>query len=224
MKAKFTVSSTLKARGERSGVEDITTPMLMVGKFSGMSLSADLEGLNADSGGRITDELTKSSFRGESGEHVTIALDGECKQKNVLVVGLGRAVNFQCATVRDTITLAINRAIDTRSEKLSIPILPGRVTSASLGLQPFAYIVKCVAEGVLARTKKEGELLIELVTTPQGARHVKAGLAQERRTKKKRCEPCSEIEPAAKDTKTTSKSGRRSGGKPTAKKDCPRAK
>ncbi len=216
MKATFIVLSTLRARGERCGVEDVATPMLMVGKFSGMSLSADLEGLNANSGGRITDELTKSSFKGESGEHVTIALNGECKQQNVLVVGLGKAAQFQCATVRDTIKLAVNRAIDTRCQKLSIPILPGRVSSGSLGLQPFAYIVKCVAEDVLKEKETDGELLIELVTTPQGARHVRAGLAQERKTKK-RCGVCSE-KGAGKGGKVAAKEPAKAAGA----EDCPK--
>lgn len=186
MKAKFIVSATLKAGKERSDVKEPVTPMLMLAKFSGMNLAADLKGLVASAEQRITDELAEKSFKGELGEHLTITLGEKSKQKKVLIVGLGKAGRFECGTVRDTIKLAMNRVVASRCERITIPIMPDRLTSTSLGLMPTAHIIKCVAEDVLATKKGDGVIEIELLTTPHGKRHVLAGLNKERRNPK----PC----------------------------------
>jgi hypothetical protein len=209
MKAKFVVSATLKAGKERAKAQEPVTPMLMLAKFSGMNLAADLKGLVASAEERVTDELAKHGFKGELGEHLTITLGEKSKQKKVLIVGLGKAGRFECGTVRDTIKLAINRVVAARCDRITIPIMPDRLTSTSLGLMPTAHIIKCVAEDVLASKEGDGVIEIELLTTPHGKRHVNAGLAKERRTKKP-CGVCADV-----DTKPS-----KSDGKPAKKDAC----
>src|SRR5690349_1473119 len=99
MKAKFLVSAALGAGKKKSGVEQVETPMLMLAKFSGMNLSADLEGLVESTDGLIQDKLAESGFKGVAGEHLTIDLAAGSKQKQVMFIGLGKAGNFNCETV-----------------------------------------------------------------------------------------------------------------------------
>jgi len=200
MKAKFIVSARLKAGKEQTRVEEPVTPMLMLAKFSGMNLSDDLKGLVASAEERVTDELAKHGFKGEAGEHLTITLGDKSKQKKVLIVGLGKAGRFDCGTVRDTIKLAVNRAVAARCERLTIPIMPNRLTSSSIGLMPTAYIIKCVAEDVLGAKDSEATLEIELLTSAHGKRHVNAGLAKQRRSKAP-CNVCDDGEAGAKTAK-----------------------
>ncbi len=213
MKAKFLVSATLGAGNKKSGVEQVVTPMLMVAKFSGMNLSADLNGLVESTDGRIQDELAKNGFRGDQGESLTIDLGADSKQKLVLFVGLGKAGSFDCGTVRDTIKLAVDSAVAAGAERLSIPIMPNRLTSASLGLQPTAHIIKCVADDVLAAKRGDGELEIELVTSPHGKRHVEAGIKKVRRSARP-CGVCDDVK--GKEKATTA--AKPEGTKPACKK------
>ena len=74
MKATFVVSATLKAGKDRVQAPEPVTPMLMLAKFSGMNLAADLKGLVASSEERVSEELSTSGFTGELGEHLTITL------------------------------------------------------------------------------------------------------------------------------------------------------
>lgn len=209
MKAKFLVSAALGAGKKKSGVEQVETPMLMLAKFSGMNLSADLEGLVESSDGLIQDRLTESGFKGVAGEQLTIELAPGSKQKQVMFVGLGKAGGFNCGTVRDTIKLAVENAVATGSERLSIPIMPNRLTSASMGLMFTAHIIKCVADDVLAEKKGDGTLEIELITSPHGKRHVEAGIKKARKQSgPKPCGVCDEVKP---------KAGSKSAAKPDAK-------
>ncbi|MBX3073411.1 hypothetical protein KF728_21595 [Candidatus Obscuribacterales bacterium] len=213
MKAKFTVSATLKAGKDRVQAPEPVTPMLMLAKFSGMNLAADLKGLVASSEEKVSEQLSTSGFTGELGEHLTITLGEKSKQKKVLIVGLGKAGRFDCGTVRDTIKVAMNRVVAARCERITIPIMPDRLTSSSLGLMPTAHIIKCVAEDVLEAKDGDGVVEIELLTTPQGKRHVNAGLAKERRSKKP-CGVCADVEkPSKSEGKPKDKDGK------AAKKD-----
>lgn len=196
MKAKFLVSAALGAGKKKSGVEQVVTPMLMLAKFSGMNLSADLEGLVESTDGLIQDKLAASGFKGSAGESLTIKLAPGSKQKHVLFVGLGKAGRFDCGTVRDTIKLAVDNAVATGSERLSIPIMPNRLTSTSMGLMPTAHIIKCVADDVLAEKKGDGTLEIELITSPHGKRHVEAGVKKARKKSGSRpCGVCDDVKP-----------------------------
>lgn len=214
MKAKFLVSASLGAGKKKSGVERVVTPMLMLAKFSGMNLSADLEGFVASAEGRIEEELTRSGFKGEAGEHLTISLGAESKQEHVLFVGLGKAGRFDCGTIRDTIKLAVDNAVATGSSRLSIPIMPNRLTSTSIGLMPTAHIIKCVADDVLAAKKGEGTLEIELITSPHGKRHVEAGINKTRKVKP--CGVCDDVKPKAAAGASTAKSDAKGGPKKDA--------
>lgn len=187
MKAKFIVSPKLRV-GEESGVEQVSTPLLMLTKFSGINLATELRKFVAGAfEGRLAAELAKKGFKGEPGEHLTVQLGDKCTQERVMFVGLGKSGNFNCATVRDTVKTAVNRALAHRSPRLSIPIFPNRNTSSSLGLMPTAHIIKCVAEDVLAHKKGDGVLEIELLCTPQAKRHVDKGLAKQRVSKASVC-------------------------------------
>jgi len=153
----------------------------MLGKFSGTNLSAELQKfLAADK--RISETMAVRGFTGELGEHCSIALGEKSLQGRVLFVGLGKSGSFDCGTVRSTTKLGVNRALAHRCERLTIPIFPNRLTSGNLGLLPNAYIIKCVAEDVLAGKKGDGTLEIELLCTPHARRHVEAGLAKQRRS------------------------------------------
>lgn len=193
MKAKFIVSATLKAGKGREQAAEPVTPMLMLAKFSGVNLAADLKELVASSEERVTTELAESGFKADLGEHLTINLGEKSKQKKVLIVGLGKPGSFDCGTVRDTIKVAMSRAVASKSERITIPIMPDRLTSSSLGLMLSAHIIKCVAEDVLETKEGDGVVEVELLTTPHGKRHVNAGLAKERRTKKP-CGVCADVE------------------------------
>jgi hypothetical protein len=70
--------------------------------------------------------------------------------------------------------------------------MPNRLTSSRLGLTPTAYIIKCVAEDVLAQKEGDGVLEVELVCTPHAKRHLEAGLKMQRR--KPACTPCDPCE------------------------------
>lgn len=213
MKAKFIVSATLKAGKGREQTAEPVTPMLMLAKFSGVNLAADLKGLVASSEERVTEELAESGFKAELGDHLTISLGEKSKQKKVLIVGLGKPGSFDCGTVRDTIKVAMDRVVASKCNRITIPIMPDRLTSSSLGLMLSAHIIKCVAEDVLETKEGDGVVEVELLTTAHGKRHVNAGLAKERRTKKP-CGVCADV-----DEEKSSKSDGKPKSDKAAKKD-----
>ncbi len=175
------------------GIDAISTPMLMLAKFSGMNLPAEVQRF-VDSDARIGETLSRRGFKGELREHVTVQLGDKSKQQRVLFIGLGHSARkFDCGTIRDAIKTAIHRAVAHRVARLSIPIFPNRVTRTSLGYEPTAHIIKCVATDLLAAKKGDGTLEIELICIPQAERHVKSGLARERR---KHVSVCDEVRKA----------------------------
>lgn len=181
MKSKFSVSKQLRA-GSELGVEQVETPLLMIAKFAGSTSGLDLTDLVSQ--GRYSDETLKNrGFKGNLGEQLTLTLGEDSAPKKVLFVGLGKSGSFNCATIRDIIKVAVNRAVALKADKLSIPIFPNRSTSASLPLRGTAHIIRCVADDVLATKKGDAELEIEIVCTPQAVRHVEAGLDCKRRGK-----------------------------------------
>jgi|AGTN01.3.fsa_nt_gi Cytosol aminopeptidase family, N-terminal domain. len=182
MKSKFSVSKQLRA-GSEQGVEQVETPLLMIAKFAGANNSGfDLSALVSQ--GTFSDEKLKDrGFRGNLGEQLTLTLGEDSAPKKVLFIGLGKSGSFNCATIRDIIKVAVNRAVALKADKLSIPIFPNRMTSASLPLRGTAHIIRCVADDVLATKKGDATLEIEIVCTPQAARHVEAGLDCKRRGK-----------------------------------------
>ncbi len=173
MKAKFSVSPTLRA-GKEHGVESLKTPLLMVAKFQGMDMGDDLRKIAQMSS--VAQTLRDSGFNGDRGEHLTIALGEDGTPERVLFVGMGKAQSFDCGTIREMIRVAVDRAIAQQCERLTIPILPNRLTATQYPLKGTVHIIKNVATNVLAEKEGDTVLHIELVCTPQAQRHVKAGL------------------------------------------------
>ncbi|MBX9691226.1 MAG: hypothetical protein K2Z81_02510, partial [Cyanobacteria bacterium] len=174
MKAKFSVSPTLRA-GKEHGVESLRTPLLMVTKFLGMDMGDDLKKIAQMS--TVATSLKDSGFNGDRGEHLTIALGEDGTPERVLFVGMGKAQSFDCGTIRDMIRVAVERAVAQKCERLTIPILPNRLTATQFPLKGSVHIIKTVAVNVLAGKEGDGVLHVELVCTPQAQRHVKAGLS-----------------------------------------------
>jgi len=193
MKAKFTISPLLKAGGE-PGIERIETPLLMLTKFSGMGMPDDLKPLIDASEGVIERRLKARGFGGNSGEQVCINLGADCAQDRVLFVGLGKAQSFCCATVREMVTNAVDRAVALKVNRLTIPIIPNRITQGSMKLKGTASLIKRVASRVLESKRGDGTLEIEIACTPQAKRFLESGL--QCRVDRKDCgDPCAKSKP-----------------------------
>ena len=193
MKAKFSINTSLRA-GEDGGLQNVRTPLLMLTKFSGMGLGDEMKRVDAAYEGRICSAITRKGFKGNRGEHLSLNLGEDSDIGRILFVGLGKSGNFGCETVRDLVRLTINRAVALKQTRVTVPILPNRLTQTNLNLRGTAHIIRSVAEDVLSAKKGDGELEIELLCTPQAKRHVEAGLnCQPRRS----CKVCDEQEQAA---------------------------
>ena len=184
MKSNFTVSSTLRA-GAEHGLEGHGTPLLLLAKFQGMALGDDLRKIVRKP--IVSQSLKSNDFSGNLGESVVIGMDGEGGPDRILFAGMGNARSFDCATIREIMTLAVKRAVEQKCDRLSIPILPNRLTSTRLPLRGTVHIMKSVASSILEESPGDGVLNIEFVCTPQAKRHVQAGLDCRR---KKDCHVC----------------------------------
>ncbi len=176
MKAKFIVTTSL-GRAPQLGLEKVSTSMLMLTKVAGTTPGDGIRAVDQSLDGLISKRVGKVGFKGDLGEHLTFSIGANKPQENVLLVGLGRASKFDTKALCQVVGLAVDQALAKKAPRLSIPILPNRLTD--LNLQGTAHIIKALVERKLAKVKgsQDAELEIELVCTPQAKRHIEAGLA-----------------------------------------------
>lgn len=197
MKAKFIVTSSL-GYAPAHGLENISTPMLMLTKVAGTAPGDGVRAVDKSLDGLISKRIGKVGFKGDLGEHLAFSVGGSKPQENVLLVGLGRAAKFDTKALCQVVGLALDQALAKKAPRLSIPILPNRLTD--LNLQGTAHIIKAAVERKLAKVSGDKELEIELLCTPQAKRHIEAGLATSH-AKKGSSDPCCSTTASAKGPK-----------------------
>jgi len=185
MKAKFTVSPTLKSD---CGVETAQTEMLMITKIHGMALGAGPRAIDNLYDGRLSQLIEAQGFTGDVGQSVVLDLGEGHLQRYIVLVGLGTVAKFNPCTLFDVVDVALDQALARGCSKLSIPVVANRLTGLNLNLRGTSHIVRQGTERRLARLRsKSGTLEVELICTPQAKRHLEEGLNVPCRHKQSPC-------------------------------------
>jgi len=198
MKAKFIVTASLR-HAPAHGLEKIKTSMLMLTKVAGTAPGDGVRAVDKSLDGLISKRIGKVGFKGDLGEHLTFSVGDSDLLENVLLVGLGRAAKFDTKALCQVVGLALDQTLAKKAPRLSIPILPNRLTD--LNLQGTAHIIKAAVERKLAKVSGDREFEIELLCTPQAKRHIEAGLATSHAKKGSSDDPCCSTTAAAKGAK-----------------------
>lgn len=185
MKAKFTVSPTLKSD---NGVETARTEMLMLTKIHGMALGAGPRAVDNLYDGRLSQLIEEQGFTGDVGQAVVLDLDETHSQKHILLVGLGPVAKFNPCSLFDVVDAAIDQALARGCSKLSLPVVANRLTALDLNLRGTAHIVRTATERRLATAGLDAQTFeIEFICTPQAKRHLEEGLRIPCRHKQTTC-------------------------------------
>ena len=120
---------------------DVKADVLVVGAHEGTkTLEGETKAVDKTLRGAITSALGYASFRGKAGECVWLD-GGRMAAKRVLVVGLGKAKDFDATALRAAAALATRQAMDNRCTSMAMaPITGKNVDLAAAG--------SAIAEGV----------------------------------------------------------------------------
>jgi hypothetical protein len=191
MDAKFLVNPSLKTGTPQGGVDFVRTDMLMLTKMSGLGLGPSPLAVDDRLAGKLSEKIRQKRFKGNLGENLMLQLGDEHPARNVLLVGLGNSSTFDFCGLQKVIDVAITRAVSLGCKRLSLEIAKDRLTGGHLNLRGTAHSIKeCVLEKLSTLcADKPGTIEIELICTPQAARHLKKGLSIPRRAKQPLCTP-----------------------------------
>ncbi len=184
MKAKFSVSPTLKSDG---GVESVRTPMLMLTKIQGMGLGAGPKAIDECCDGLLSQCIEAQGFKGGLAQAVTVELGESSLQQNLVMMGLGTVSRFNPCGLAEVIEVAIDKTLERGCNKLTIPVVANRLTALNLNLRGTAHIVRQAAERKLATIESDETLEIEFVCTSQAKRHIQQGLDVACRHRQQKC-------------------------------------
>ena len=176
MNVKFTTSPVLTPGSEWHASENIQTDMLLIGKFAGMKLSEGAHHMLLSS---IADD--EPEFTGEECEFKLVDAPANSPQKKILFFGLGRAQRFGSHILRKLAETLVDQALSAGCSKITIPVLPNRLTQGNITLSATAHIISCVARSKLEKMEGSKTLTIEFACTPQARRHLQAGVRARRR-------------------------------------------
>jgi len=177
MNVKFTTSPVLTPGSEWHASENIQTDMLLIGKFAGMKLSEGAHSILSSStvGGDDTE------FTGDENEYKLVDAPAGSPQKKILFFGLGRAQRFGSHILRKLAETMVDQAIAAGCDKITIPVLPNRLTQGNITLSATAHIISCVARSKVEQMEGAKTLTIEFACTPQARRHLQAGVRARKR-------------------------------------------
>lgn len=191
MKAEFLINPSLRSGAQLGGVETVQTDLLMLTKLSGLGLGPSPQAVDTQLAGRLSEKMRQKRFKGTLGEHLTLQCGPEHPARNVLLVGLGSPATFDYCALKEVMGVAVSRAIKLGCTRISLEIAKDRLTAARANLRGTAAAIRDCIEEKLAEIgeDKPGTLEIELICTPQAARHLRDGLSVEPRAKRVCCEP-----------------------------------
>lgn len=150
--------------------------MLLIGKFAGMKLSEGAQHILLSSLAENEPEFT-----GEDSEFKLVDAPANSPQKKILFFGLGRAQRFGSHILRKLAETMVDQAIAAGCTKITIPVLPNRLTQGNITLSATAHIISCVARSKLEKMEGSQTLTIEFACTPQARRHLQAGVRARKR-------------------------------------------
>lgn len=186
MKAKYTISATLKPNGEASGLEHIRTDMLVFTKLSGMGLGAEPQAIDDRLGGKLTRKMKQRNFTGELGQHVSLRLDDDSPQRNILMCGLGSSANY-CG-LKSAVKTAVDQALAKGCNRLTVPVPRSRVSALNLNLAGLGYAIKEAVEEALSDRDGAGTLEVQIVCTGHQRRFLQQGVSAPLRSRRICCD------------------------------------
>jgi hypothetical protein len=185
MKVQFVVST--KRKNIDAGLQEHETEMLMLTKLVGIPLGAGPKAIDEVTNGLLTQRMEAVGFRGELDELLSIQLGAEHRQKNILLVGLGKPTRFDQCTLASVAEAAVAQAIKDGCHRLSVPVVAHRLTALNLNLKGTAFIVRQAAERVLSTIESDETFTVEFICTPQAKRHIDEGLTIQCRRQRAAC-------------------------------------
>lgn len=172
MKVRFVTSPILTAGSELHASDDIQTDMLLIGKFAGMALSGGAHNILLSSS--LSDD--EPDFTGDEGEFKVVDAPADSPQKKILFFGLGRAQKFGSHILRQLARTLVAQALEHGSGKVTIPVLPNRLTRGNITLSTTAHIIACIVRSETAAIEGDKSLVVEFACTPQARRYIQAGI------------------------------------------------
>ncbi len=129
----------------RGSIQSSAADTLIVNLFEGVTVPAGATGaVDQALGGAISDLIAGGDLKGKAGEVAVIYPRGAIAARRVLVVGLGKAVEFDLEGVRRAAAVAIKRAGDLNAEHVATI-----VHGAGIGGLDVAEAAQATVEGLL---------------------------------------------------------------------------
>lgn len=176
------VSLPVVGAGGSLGLAEIRTDMLMLTKFTGMSLFSGFVAVDSALKGLVSREMKQASFKGELGESLVIKVDPEVyptyPQRYILLVGLGSSQSFGPQVACKVFQIMVDQATALGVESVTVPVVPNRMTGATLNLKGTAHLLSEVVEQAKSLAVVDmGLREVSVACTPQARRYIDDGLA-----------------------------------------------
>ena len=132
--------------------------------------------------GLISRAREKAAFRGALGSYILLDLAqegfAEPRPRFILLVGLGDYKNFTLPIMCGLMRLVLEKSAELGVEKVTLPVIPNRLSQHSLNLVGTGSIIHCRVEERFMLHGGIGNLKdIVLLCTPQAKKHLDEGLA-----------------------------------------------
>jgi hypothetical protein len=157
----------------QESIESVQTDLLVLTRLQYMHPGPSSVRFDSLLNATVSAAIAEHNFYGRLGDSLLVST-GDPYIKQVLVVGLGKPSGFGRPTLCGLFRLVFEKAMQSGSRKVSIPIFPGRLTD--INLKGTAAVLKCKLN-LLADQKHLEE--VEILCAPQAIRHLLSGLGKE---------------------------------------------
>jgi hypothetical protein len=169
----------------RNALKELTTDLLVIDLHERMRLGGGPKEIDTMLDGAIGRAIAEQEFSGTLGDSIIIP-QPSASIGNILVVGVGKAAQYQRSTLCGFIRFVLETAVLVGAKKITLPIFPGRLDEVSVS--GTLAVIRCRVSQFAAAPTGIGNLKeIEFLCAPQARRQIVEGLS----ITKQLCQSCS---------------------------------
>ncbi len=162
--------------------EFLETDLLVLTGMEGTRSGGFVRELDDRLGGALSKAKKEAGFRGVLGSHVLIDLAKQgvspARPRYILLVGLGDYKTFTLPIICGLMRLALEKAVELGVERLTLPVIPNRLSQHTINLIGTGSIIHCRVEERFMLHGSIGNLKeVNLLCTPQAKKHLDEGLS-----------------------------------------------
>ena len=145
---------------QQGSITDIECDVAVVNLFRGVRFPGGATGaMDKALGGAITKAIAETGFEGKLGDTLFLPSSGKVSAKEVLVIGLGDAVEFDYEEVEKVSQAAVSASVEKEASKVATIIHGGGIGGLDI-IQAAQSIMKGSDEGFKKHGCKTGKLII----------------------------------------------------------------